>query len=195
MMRYNTITKFDVNNGPGFRVSLWLQGCDIKCPGCHNSELWNFDEGEPFTTKVLFKLIDDCNDTRISGLSILGGEPMSHVHIHDLKEMLHTLRSSIDSPFALLDYVHQAYPTMEIDWQTSPNPPTIWLYTGYTWEHFTDAQKEILPYLDVIVDGPYKESLRDTSLAFRGSSNQRIIDVQKSLEQDTVVLYEKGSQE
>lgn len=153
--RYAGIIKDDVVNGKGFRYTLFFQGCKVGCPGCQNPGTWDFSGGKPFTAKDYKDMMEYLAQDYVSGLSLTGGNPL-------------------DSPEAtlfLVRNVKQEFPEKN-----------IWLWTGYTWENLIERDDEIvnsiLHYIDVLIDGPYVEKLRDTSLAFRGSSNQRIIDVQ-----------------
>lgn len=159
-MKYTQITTFDVNNGPGFRVTLWVSGCSIRCPGCHNSELWDFNKGYEFTEETIDCIVSLVNNPNISGLTICGGEPLDQ-DISGKMDLLSLMRR-IDKP--------------------------IWLYTGHTLgDYFFSRETLFTKEIDVIVDGPYIAEQRDTSLAFRGSKNQRLIDVQKSLKEHKIV--------
>lgn len=166
-MNYSAITYNDTNNGPGFRVSLWISGCDIRCAHCHNPQLWE-PIGVGITEKDISDLIDSLKSGQYDGLSILGGEPVkinSADDLNTLSEICKRVKDTLNK--------------------------TTWLFTGRTFEELLSNQlivDTILKYVDVVVDGPYKHELRDTSLAFRGSSNQRLIDVPRSLETNSIVL-------
>lgn len=148
-MRYLNISNVDVNNGEGCRVSLWVSGCTHHCKGCHNFTSWNFNQGDVFDNETKDKLYDLISKPFIKGLTLTGGDP-------------------IDSYDDVLELVK--------DFKKTFTDKDIWLYTGYTIEQLNENGKnEILRYIDVLVDGEYKEELRDVSLPFRGSSNQRII--------------------
>lgn len=152
-MNYNTIRTLDIANGPGCRVSLFVQGCDFNCPGCFNEVAKDFTGGKVFTEETLLRILDLAKPTYISGLSILGGEPM---HLQNRKEVLR-----------LISRFKEMYPTK-----------TVWLWTGYLWE---DVANDLVGSgLDVVVDGRFVESLKDLRLKYCGSSNQRVIDVQNS---------------
>lgn len=140
----------DISNGPGIRVSLFTQGCDIHCKGCFNYKLWNFKNGKEFTDKTINKIIELCNSEHIKGLSILGGEPLSMVNLKDLEKLIITFKTT--------------YPTKD-----------IWLWTGYIYENLNDTQKHLVSLVDVLVDGPFIKELADPTLQFRGSKNQRIL--------------------
>lgn len=164
-MNYATIKNFDIANGPGVRVSLFVSGCRRRCKGCFNSEAWDFGYGQKFTIETLVDLVEVLRDDNITGLSILGGDPLEP--------------ENISAVCAVCDYVKRFLPRK-----------TIWLWTGYLWEDVKDLR--VMNYIDILVDGPFYEDWKDLSLAFRGSSNQRIIDVQKSLNSDEIV-YWKGA--
>ena len=160
-MNYAKIKPVDVANGEGVRVSLFVSGCSHHCKGCFNSELWNYDAGQDMTTGTLAELLALCSKDYISGLSLLGGEPLDPKNIITLQYVCQFIKNKLP---------HK----------------TIWCYTGYEWERIKHL--DILKYVDVLVDGQFVQELADPRLKFRGSSNQRIIDVKKSLELDRVVL-------
>lgn len=149
-MRYSKITYPDINNGSGCRVSIFFQGCSIRCKNCFNSELWDFSGGKLFDNRVLEKLFELLSKPYISGLSILGGEPT-------------------DSPNELILLCKKVK-------EKFPNK-TIWLYSGRNYNTIKTLYPEILENVDILVDGIFIEELKDSSLAFRGSSNQRILQI------------------
>ncbi len=149
-MNYAEIKKVDIANGPGVRVSLFVSGCRNHCKGCFNPETWDFDYGRPFTRETEDEIIEALRPSWIQGLSILGGEPTEEEN------------AAVLIPF--LKRVRAALPDKD-----------IWLYSGYTYETLRD--KEILTLADVLVDGPFLLEQKDAGLAFRGSRNQRIIDL------------------
>ena len=161
-MKYNRIRKMDIANGPGVRVSLFLQGCGFHCKGCFNPETWDFEGGEEFSDQVISEILELCNKDHISGLSILGGEPM---HPKNIKGTI-KLAKAFKERF--------------------PNK-NIWTWSGFLMDQICD--QEIFQYLDVLVDGQFQEDLFDPRLKWRGSSNQRVIDVQKSIKENKIVLY------
>lgn len=171
-MNYATIKKRDVANGIGVRVSLFVSGCTHHCKGCFNPETWDFNYGKEFTSEVMEEIVDLLKPDYIAGLSLLGGEPFEPSN----QEVL--------APF--LARLKKIYPDK-----------TIWCYSGYNFESDMLAGKVgdpattyiMLANIDVLVDGEFVESLKDPSLRFKGSSNQRIIDVQKSLAEDTLILW------
>ena len=151
-MNYAEIKKVDIANGPGVRVSLFVSGCRNHCKGCFNPETWDFDYGRPFTRETEDEIIEALCPSWIQGLSILGGEPTEEEN------------AAVLIPF--LKRVRAVLPDKD-----------IWLYSGYTYEALRD--KEILTLVDVLVDGPFLLELKDAGLAFRGSRNQRIIDLKE----------------
>lgn len=173
-MNYHNITYPDMNNGEGLRVVLWLSGCSHHCKGCQNPQTWNSDSGIIFDENAKKELFNELSKDYISGLTLSGGDPL---HEENIKEVLN-----------LLQEIRILFPTK-----------TIWLYTGYKWEeilktYYTIKDIDSIRYsiiyqCDVLVDGEYKEELRDVSLHWIGSSNQRVIDVKKSMEEGKVILY------
>lgn len=173
-MHYASIKPCDIANGPGVRVSLFVSGCTHHCPGCFNQVAWDFGYGEPFTEKTMENLYTALSPSYIGGLTLLGGEPMEPCN-----------------QVALLPFVEEVR-------RRFPEK-TIWCYTGYVLEKdiLSDTGRArcavtdtLLSQLDVLVDGPFVEDLYDITLLFRGSSNQRLIDMKKTLASGTVVLWE-----
>lgn len=173
-MNYGEIKKTDIANGEGVRVSLFVSGCTHHCKGCFNAETWDFNFGKEFTDEVFAEVIDALGPDYIRGLSLLGGEPFEPQNQRVLVGLLREVKS--------------LYPKKD-----------VWCYTGYLLdkELLNDSRArcevtdEMLSMIDVLVDGEFKQELKDISLKFRGSSNQRIIDVQKSLQSGEIVLYYK----
>ena len=156
------IEKTSINNGLGCRVVLWCAGCSRKCKGCFNPETWSFEAGKNFDDNAKRYLFEQLNKPYIKGLTCSGGHPFGSENLPDITKLLQEIK--------------QKFPEKD-----------IWLYTGFTWDqvkHF-----EAIKYIDVLVDGPYIEEQQNITLAFRGSTNQRIIDVQQSLQKGEVVLY------
>lgn len=149
MANYTKIKPFDIANGIGIRTSIFFSGCDLHCPGCFNQDIWDFSYGQPFTREVYELEIGSTLTSHISGISILGGEPL---HIKNQ-----------DSVYDLITWFRQDFPAKD-----------IWLWTGYEDTAFTPAQVELTNLCDVIVTGPYIEPQRDLTLPFRGSRNQKI---------------------
>ena len=177
-MHYGAIKYNDIANGEGVRVSLFVSGCTNRCPGCFQKETWDFEYGEPFTKEVEDKIIEGLSKSYVKGLTVLGGEPME---IENQRALL---------PF--LKRVREELPTK-----------TIWLYTGNTYEELTslpgtyekaiDITKELIALLDILVDGRFVEEKKSLGLRFRGSTNQRVIDIKKTHENGEIVIWE-GSQ-
>ncbi|MBO6111854.1 MAG: anaerobic ribonucleoside-triphosphate reductase activating protein [Lachnospiraceae bacterium] len=173
-MNYGKIYYCDVANGEGCRTSLFVSGCTHHCVECFNPQTWDFAYGEPFTTEIENKIIESLKPEYISGLTVLGGEPMEIRNQAVIRPFLQRVRKEVDHG-------------------------NIWLYSGYTWEELTDRENErcycpdtedILNNIDVLVDGRFIIEKKDLTLPFRGSSNQRIIDVGKTLKENRIVLYE-----
>lgn len=163
-MRYSKIRKMDISNGPGVRVSIFMQGCTFNCKNCFNPETHDFKSGKQFDNKTIDKVIDLCDKEYVVGLSILGGEPMHP--------------KNIEGTTMLAKAFKEKYPKK-----------TLWVWTGFLFDRDL-KDKEVLKYIDVLVDGQYVDELHDFTLDWRGSSNQRVIDVQKSLLKNKVILYE-----
>ena len=165
-MYYAQIRKYDIANGPGIRCSLFVSGCTHHCYGCFNEDYKAFNYGHVWTKDIEDRFIDMLHDNQIKGVTILGGEPMDQIHDDDLLNLLKRIKS-----------------------ETGQN---IWLYSGYTYEHILQHQKrkELLFFCDVLVDGLFVLAQKDLKLKFRGSSNQRIIDIQKSLASHEMQLLE-----
>ena len=163
-MNYNKIRKMDISNGPGVRVSIFMQGCHFHCKNCFNAETWDFEGGKEFTDETINRVLELCENPNISGLSILGGEPMNP--------------ENIDGTTKLAKMFKQKFPDK-----------TLWAWSGYLFDkHLKD--KEVCKYLDVIVDGQFIDELKNPTLKWCGSENQRVIDVQKSIKQGKVILFE-----
>ncbi len=170
-MHYGNIKKFDIADGIGVRVSLFVSGCTHHCEGCFQPETWNFDYGNPFTNDTEEEIIDALSPDYIDGLTLLGGEPFEPQNQEVLLPFLKRVKSILPEK-------------------------TIWAYSGYTFEELTKGSRarceftdEILSMLDVLVDGEFKSELKNISLQFRGSSNQRVIDVKKTLKEGRIVLF------
>ena len=173
-MNFGQIYYADVANGPGCRTSFFVSGCRHHCKGCFNPETWNFDYGHVYTDEVENELVESIKESYIDGISILGGEPMEPENQPYIKKLVERVREEV------------------------PESKT-WVYSGYTWEELTDENNkschtadtmDILRNIDVLVDGEFHEDEKDITLLFRGSANQRLIDVQATLEQHEIVLME-----
>ena len=163
-MRYHKIRKMDISNGPGVRVSIFMQGCTFNCKNCFNPETHDFNGGREFLDETIEKVLDLCSLEHIVGLSILGGEPMHP--------------KNIDGTTKLAKAFRERYPDK-----------TIWVWSGFLFDRDL-KDKEVLNYIDVLVDGQYKDELHNPKLKYCGSENQRVIDVKKSLLKNEVVLLE-----
>lgn len=170
-MRYASVKKCDVANGTGIRVSIFVSGCHHHCKGCFNTDAWDFNFGKEYNEEIEESILKELDKSYIQGLSLLGGEPLEHVNQKGL--------------LSLVKKAKERHPEK-----------TIWCYTGYKFDDEVMGQmfekwpetKELVSNLDVVVDGKYDEDLRDLNLRFKGSSNQRIIDVQKTLVSNEIIL-------
>ena len=167
-MNYHNIKTDDMLNGDGLRVTCWVSGCSIRCFNCYNPQTWDFNSGIPFTDDIMQEILYDLSKPYIKGLTLSGGHPLD---THNAPKVLEIVKR-----------VKMVFPNKD-----------IWIYSGYVWEDIIkdDTLKEILKRTDVLVDGAYIDELRDITLPFRGSSNQRIIDVQESLKQNQVILWKE----
>lgn len=168
-MNYAQIRKYDIANGPGVRTTIFLTGCTLNCKNCFNKEYQNFHFGKVFDEKAFEEVMDCLSDANISGLSVLGGEPFDN--LAGLKEFISKVRAKSEKD--------------------------IWIYSGYTFEELLekDGAMDVLKNIDVLVDGRFVEDLKDLKLKFRGSSNQRIIDMKRTLEEDEILLMDKYMKE
>ena len=164
-MNYAAIKPCDIANGPGVRVSLFVSGCTHHCPGCFQPETWDFSYGTPFTEETCRQILQLLQPDYIRGLTLLGGEPFEPANQQALLPLVREVR--------------QRYPAK-----------TIWAFSGYTFDQLRDAP--LLPLVDVLVDGPFVEARKDLGLRFRGSSNQRLIDILKTRSAGSVVLWDDG---
>ena len=173
-MNYADFKRYDVANGPGVRVSVFVSGCTHRCPGCFNEEAWDFNFGKPFTQETIDYIIDLLKPDFYKGITFLGGEPLEHEYQQGLLPLARKIR--------------EVYPEK-----------SIWCFTGYDFEKDVLGRminewpetKELLSYIDVLVDGEFIEAQKDLSLVFKGSANQRHILVQESMKSGSLVLWEK----
>lgn len=176
-MNYEKIDKCSVSNGLGVRTVLWVSGCDIHCKNCHNQQTWDFNSGIPFTEETMQEILYDLSKPYIKGLTLSGGHPLD---THNIPEV-----------YKIVKRVKSEFPNKD-----------IWLYTGYTWEQIIEKDKfyechevnspsplDVAKLCDVVVDGKYVDELRDISLPWAGSKNQRVIDIKNTLAENKVVLY------
>ncbi len=162
-MRYNKIRKMDISNGPGVRVSIFMQGCTFNCKNCFNKETHDFNGGKEFDDTTIQRVLELCDNDNIDGLSILGGEPMHP--------------NNIEGTTKLAKAFKEKYPNK-----------TIWGWSGYSFDNDL-KDKEVVKYLDVLVDGRYNDELSNPTLKWKGSENQRVINVQESLKDSNVILF------
>lgn len=179
-MNYHNITYPDQNNGDGLRIVLWVAGCEHHCVNCQNQQTWSPQSGIPFDKNAMNEILNELKKDYISGITFSGGDPLHPKNVQNVLK--------------IVDEIRVSYPTKN-----------IWLYTGYTWEEIMtpiisdinskqlkilQMRKELVSKCDVLIDGRYVDELRDVSLHWRGSSNQRVINVQETLEQKQIVLWE-----
>ena len=169
-MNYATIKNCDIANGPGVRVSLFVSGCTHRCPGCFNEVAWDFDYGAPFTSEVMESILDMLRPSYIRGLTLLGGEPFEPQNQGAVVELLRRIKKEMPEK-------------------------SIWAFSGYLFDRDILSGRlgdcsEYLSYLDVLVDGPFVEAKKSLSLRFRGSENQRLINVPASLAAGEIVIWE-----
>ena len=163
-MKYNIVRKMDISNGPGVRVSVFMQGCEFHCKNCFNPETWSFENGKEFTQGTIDEVLDLCNKDYIKGLSILGGEPMHPRNIEGTTKLAKAFK--------------EKYPNKN-----------LWVWSGFKFDEDL-KDKEVMKYVDVLVDGRYVDEMHNPNLKWRGSTNQRVIDVQKSLKENNVSNWE-----
>ena len=166
-MNYIKITKSDIANGFGIRVTLWVSGCSIRCPYCHNKDTWDQNTGRKFDEYAKKVIYGELQKPWIDGITLSGGHPLEEYNVTEI--------------YQLCKEIKKYFPDK-----------TIWLYTGLNFENLmkNDINKRIVELCDVVVDGPFIQSLKDLKLKWRGSSNQRVIDVKKTLSKKEIVLYE-----
>ena len=161
-MRYNLIRKMDIADGPGVRVSIFMQGCHFHCKNCFNPETWDFNGGKEFNDEVIEKVLQLCKKDHIKGLSILGGEPMNPINREGTTRLAKKFKENFPDK-------------------------NLWMWTGFKYEDLKD--EEVFKYVDVLVDGQYKDELHDPTLKWKGSANQRVIDIKKSRENNEIVIF------
>lgn len=163
-MRYNKIRKMDISDGPGVRVSIFMQGCTFNCERCFNPETHDFNGGKEFNEETISRVLELCENENINGLSILGGEPMHPKNIEGTTKLAKEFKEKF------------------------PNK-NLWVWTGFLFDKDLKG-KEVMKYIDVLVDGQYVDELRNPKLKYSGSSNQRVIDIQKSLAENKIILWD-----
>lgn len=166
-IHFGNIKFFDVADGPGVRIALYVSGCPHACEGCHNKESWDYNYGKKFTNDEMNLIIENLKKEFITGFSILGGEPLDPKNRPDVYSIIKLIKEQLPDK-------------------------NIWVWTGYTWEELMEEKaipQDILKLIDVIVDGRFILSQRNISLKYRGSPNQRVIDVQKTLKSNSITYY------
>lgn len=165
-MNYHNISHDDQNNGDGLRVVLWLSGCHHYCKNCQNQQTWNPDSGIEFDIYACNEIFEQLDKNYISGITLSGGDPLAEENLCGVLRLVNDIKKRFPSK-------------------------NIWLYTGYTWDQIMSSpkRKDIVEQCDVIIDGPYIEEMRNLCLKWRGSLNQRVIDIKKSLQECKVVLW------
>ena len=167
-MRYAQIRSMDISNGEGIGVSLFVQGCPFHCRNCFNPETWDFNSGKEWTEEIKEEFLNLIEKKKVKRVSLLGGECLAEQNLQKVKELVLEIRDK--------------FPNIK-----------IWLYTGYLWEDIINGnnqlRKDIIDNINILVDGQFVEELKDLSLRFCGSSNQRIIDCKKSIKNNEVILY------
>lgn len=175
-MHYAEIKYYDIANGPGIRISLFVSGCTHHCKGCFNKVAWPFNYGKEFTKETEEKILSEMGNENYQGLTLLGGEPMEPVNQNGLLPLIRKYK--------------KRFPGKD-----------LWCFTGYLFDkdvlgwmlREVPETKELILYFDVCVDGEFKEELRDVTLLYKGSSNQRTIDVKRTINEDEIVLWKPGN--
>ncbi len=160
-MNYHNITKDDMLNGDGIRTVLWVSGCTHACPNCQNQQTWDIHSGLPFDETAFNEVMNELSKDYVSGITLSGGDPLHPMNLNEIE--------------TLIEDIHNLYPTK-----------TIWLYTGYVFEDIKNL--EVMKNVDVLVDGRYDESLKSLGAQWVGSTNQRVVDVQASLNTNSIIL-------
>ncbi len=213
-MNYHNITYPDMNNGEGLRVVLWLSGCSHKCKGCQNPQTWYANSGIPFDESAKEELFRELDKDYISGLTLTGGDPLFEDNLDDVLDLVTEVNKRHNTPQNIDSNDANNHDILNVDTnkiRLSNLKKSIWLYTGYTFgelymcdnnihkypnylrkdimESYIKRQ-QIISQCTVLIDGQYIDSQRDISLPYRGSSNQRLIDIQKSLQKGEIVLWQ-----
>lgn len=167
MSRYASIRKLDISNGEGIGISLFMQGCHFHCNNCFNPETWDFNGGSEWTDEVKNRFLELASNEHIHRISILGGEPLCDENVTAVCDLCKEIKNRY------------------------ADKKQIWVYTGYTFEALKlhPDKLDVLNYIDVLVDGPFVDNLQNFNLAFKGSSNQRLIDVKQTLSQNKITLF------
>lgn len=203
-MNYLKIDKEDVCNGEGLRVVLWLSGCSHKCKGCQNPQTWNANSGIPFDESAKEELFKELDKDYISGLTLTGGDPLFEDNLDDVLDLVTEVNKRYNSTQYIDDNSrinHDILNTNANEFRLSSPKKSVWLYTGYDLAEILKNTAEtkdkenlirfmIIKSVDILVDGKYIDSQRDLTLPYRGSKNQRLIDIQQSLQKEEIVLWQ-----
>ncbi len=207
-MNYLKIDKEDVCNGEGLRVVLWLSGCSHKCKGCQNQQTWDADSGIPFDESAKEELFRELDKDYISGLTLTGGDPLFEGNLDDVLDLVTEVNKRYNKAQYIGENAQENHDMLNVnanEFRLSSPRKSIWLYTGYEFnEIFGDNQFEdlgngyckwtkrvdIVSRCNILVDGKYIDSKRDLTLPYRGSDNQRLIDIQQSLQKGEIVLWQ-----
>ena len=214
-MNYLKIDKEDVCNGEGLRVVLWLSGCSHKCKGCQNPQTWDADSGIPFNESAKEELFRELDKDYISGLTLTGGDPLFESNLDDVLDLVTEVNKRYNAPQNIDSNNANNHNILNADdnkIRLSRPKKSIWLYTGFTWEGIMDYEsietddfdyieesyldrineqrKQIISQCNVLIDGKYIDSLRDMTLQWKGSRNQRVINISNSLQKGEIVLWQ-----
>lgn len=202
-MNYHNLTYPDMNNGSGLRVVLWLSGCSHRCKGCQNPQTWDANSGVPFDESAKEELFRELDKDYISGLTLTGGDPLYESNLDGVRDLVTEVNKRYNTTQYIADDANENHNMSNINAdkiRLSSPQKSIWIYSGYTWEDILDEdynflemhdalRQAIIAQCNVFVDGQYKESQRDITIPYRGSKNQRVIDIQKSLQKGGVALW------
>lgn len=192
-----------MNNGSGLRVVLWLSGCSHRCKGCQNPQTWDANSGVPFDESAREELFRELDKDYISGLTLTGGDPLYESNLDGVLDLVTEVNKRYNTTQYIADDANENHNMSNINAdkiRLSSPQKSIWIYSGYTWEDILDEdynflemhdalRQAIIAQCNVFVDGQYKESQRDITIPYRGSKNQRVIDIQKSLQKGGVALW------
>lgn len=215
-MNYHNLTYTDMNNGSGLRVVLWLSGCSHKCRGCQNPQTWDANSGIPFDESAKEELFRELDKDYISGLTLTGGDPLFEGNLDDVLDLVTEVNKRYNTTqdrVYVTDKNNNILTGIPHEIRLSSPQKSIWIYTGYIWKDIMNyvtpfnnvittsnyeilydyqmwKRQEIIKQCDVLVDGRYMDSQRDITLPYRGSSNQRLIDIRQSLQKGEIVLWQ-----
>lgn len=209
-MKYHDITHDDMMNGMGLRVCLWCSGCMHRCKNCQNPQTWEYESGIQFDEEAKKELFNELKKDYISGITLTGGDPLATKNLKEILDLVNEIRKKYPIPQDIVTMESENHKMLnkKTDESSISYPKkTIWIYSGYTWkgvmnpvittdfnpdrEKIIKMRQDIIKQCDVFVDGRYVDELRDVTLHWAGSSNQRVIDVQKTLQSKEIVLYDE----